>query len=231
MYSYDEIKEGIYTIEEGNVRMYLICGREKALLLDTGNGSGDLKHLISGIYAGEILVAHTHAHSDHTGCDHQFETIYANRKEWNSILQDEKNENVILKNITDGMKFDLGGRCIEARMTPGHTEGSVTFLDSENRLLFTGDNVSDRPVFMCLKGADLISYRNSLEWILSMKDSVDVLLGCHGKMEQTFEQVGNILQLLDNLENGKAHEEKVQIYSGDWVLKKEYNAAALYLPL
>lgn len=231
MYVCHKVRQGVYSIEEGAVRMYLICGSKKALLLDTGNGSGDLKGLVKKMFDGEIIVAHTHAHEDHIGCDCQFKKIYAGRKEWDAIRQGGINETIILEEITEGMVFDLGDRQIKAKFTPGHTEGSVSFLDCENRLLFTGDNVSDRPVFMCLEGADPAEYKKSLEWILSMKDSVDVLLGCHGKMEQPFEQVENILNLLDNLETGKAYEEKVQIYSGDWVLKKEFNNAAIYLPL
>jgi glyoxylase-like metal-dependent hydrolase (beta-lactamase superfamily II) len=41
--------------------------------------------------------------------------------------------------LTDGQKFKLGGRTIEAFFTPGHTPGSVTFLETGTDRGFCGD--------------------------------------------------------------------------------------------
>lgn len=41
--------------------------------------------------------------------------------------------------LKDGMVFDLGGRKIEVLWTPGHTPGSCSLLDRDNRILFSGD--------------------------------------------------------------------------------------------
>lgn len=45
--------------------------------------------------------------------------------------------------ISDGEVIDLGGRTLQVIHTPGHSMGSVCFLDSKSRLLFTGDTCND----------------------------------------------------------------------------------------
>lgn len=45
-----------------------------------------------------------------------------------------------LKPIKSGFIFDLGNRKLEVIEVSGHTKGSIVLLDSENKLLFTGDN-------------------------------------------------------------------------------------------
>ena len=38
-YTTYEIRSGVFAIEEGTVRMYLIVGSREALLIDTGSGA------------------------------------------------------------------------------------------------------------------------------------------------------------------------------------------------
>ena len=49
-----------------------------------------------------------------------------------------------------GTVFDLGGRRIEVLATPGHTPGSVCFLERERRALYTGDTVCARGILLSL---------------------------------------------------------------------------------
>ena len=50
----------------------LIVGTEKALLVDTGCGIGDLRPFIERLTTKPILVVNTHTHLDHLGANHQF---------------------------------------------------------------------------------------------------------------------------------------------------------------
>jgi glyoxylase-like metal-dependent hydrolase (beta-lactamase superfamily II) len=50
----------------------LIIGKDKALLIDTGCGIGNLKKLIEEISNLDVMVINTHTHTDHIGCNHQF---------------------------------------------------------------------------------------------------------------------------------------------------------------
>jgi glyoxylase-like metal-dependent hydrolase (beta-lactamase superfamily II) len=43
--------------------------------------------------------------------------------------------------VADRERVTVGGRVLEARLTPGHTRGHLMFLDEANELLFAGDHV------------------------------------------------------------------------------------------
>jgi len=62
---------GIFTIEEPlheeRVKSYLIEGRDRAILLDTGMGVGDMRSLVSGLTNLPLTVVNSHAHWDHFG--------------------------------------------------------------------------------------------------------------------------------------------------------------------
>ena len=229
MYTCIEILKGFYAIQEDIVRSYLICGSDRALLLDTGNGSG-MRELVSGLYPGEIVVAHTHAHSDHIACDREFSAIHAHRAEWSALLASGVPEDR-LHELNEGSVFDLGGRRLEAWHTPGHTKGGMTFLDWENRLIFSGDLVSDRPIYMFMDGADLREYKMSLEWLISLEPYFDALYGCHGTLQQSFDQARRLSALKDLLLHGEATEQRVVLNSGVEVLQMSAGGAAMYLPL
>ena len=55
---------------------YLILGRERALLFDTGMGIGDLRALTSKLTTLPVTVLNSHTHNDHVGDNWQFDTVY-----------------------------------------------------------------------------------------------------------------------------------------------------------
>ncbi len=63
-------------IGPGQVYAYLIIGSEKALLLDTMCGIGDLKHFVEEFTDLPLYVANTHSHHDHCGGNFQFEKVF-----------------------------------------------------------------------------------------------------------------------------------------------------------
>ena len=61
----------------GDPWMYLITGPEKALLIDTSFGIGDLRGLVDEITGGmPTIVVNTHASVDHSYGNFQFEKVY-----------------------------------------------------------------------------------------------------------------------------------------------------------
>jgi glyoxylase-like metal-dependent hydrolase (beta-lactamase superfamily II) len=53
----------------------LLIGRDKAALIDTGCGIGDIRRAISAVTDKPIVVINTHTHSDHLGGNHHFDEI------------------------------------------------------------------------------------------------------------------------------------------------------------
>ena len=61
----------------GDVWMYLIIGPEKAMLIDTAFGIGDMKGLVDEITGGmPLIVANTHAGPDHCLGNVRFDKVY-----------------------------------------------------------------------------------------------------------------------------------------------------------
>lgn len=68
---------GIFTIEEPlhdeEVKSSLIVGTERALLIDTGMGVGDIRAVVESLTDRPITVVNSHSHWDHVGGNHLFE--------------------------------------------------------------------------------------------------------------------------------------------------------------
>lgn len=164
-----EIAPETYAINEfGLSTMYLLVGQKKALLIDTGCGVCDVKSIIHSLTEKPYCVVITHGHFDHVGGMSIFDEVYLNARDHElaktinceevcmyadkfgkgggyQIYDYDINE---IKEIieypkflplNDGDHFDLGGRVIESFEIQGHTEGGITFLDVNNRIMFSGD--------------------------------------------------------------------------------------------
>lgn len=155
----------------GDPWMYLVVGPEKAMLIDTGFGIGDLKGLCGLLSGGkELIVVNTHAHPDHAGGNAQFDKVYCHEydvpmlEKQNSCMWDYLFENGDRKGRSiwsefdevdiisfkpyeiigcpDGYLFDLGGgHQVELVHLGGHTPGSCALLDLGYGGLFTGDDL------------------------------------------------------------------------------------------
>ncbi|MDR3084704.1 MAG: MBL fold metallo-hydrolase [Christensenellaceae bacterium] len=174
-YRVQEIAPGSYAILEfGLDIMYLIVGTKRALVIDTGTGAGNFKGFIESKTALPYDVTATHGHGDHVGGAGQFESIYIHdadlpmldevtvefRKGYcEAILQQypEFKGDIDLDGIAaypkpktlplkGGDSFDLGDRVITAYEAPGHTPGSVVFVDSKTKLVYSGDAYN--PIFL-----------------------------------------------------------------------------------
>lgn len=75
-----QCREGIFEIDEfGCTEIFVIVGTERALVIDTGTGIGDLKGLIeTRITDKPYIVAASHNHVDHIGGAGWFKKIYMN---------------------------------------------------------------------------------------------------------------------------------------------------------
>ena len=73
----------VYSLYEENIDggsamwLHLIDGPEKALLVDTGGGIGDVKALVKHLVGDKpVYVVNTHEHWDHVQGNYQFDRVY-----------------------------------------------------------------------------------------------------------------------------------------------------------
>jgi len=62
--------------EPAGVGMTLIEGGDRALLIDTGYGFGDIASAAERLTSKPLIVCNSHVHADHAGGNRQFETVF-----------------------------------------------------------------------------------------------------------------------------------------------------------
>ena len=165
----------------GGVNMYLVVGREKALLIDTGNPGNISPEQIKAFTDLPLMVVNTHAHPDHSGSNNAFEKVYIHEADLESGKRYSRG-NVELIPIKEGYVFDLGGKKLEVIAVPGHTPGSICLLDAQEKLLFVGDT-ANKETWAQISNVPLETYKKSMERLLKWKDKYDMLLPGHNEAE------------------------------------------------
>ncbi len=139
--------------------MYLLVGEDRALLIDTGYGEGNIRAFIETITQKSLVVVNTHGHFDHTGgngwwpevymaegsfadCRHTFLPIH---DEW---FHKQPYPDYRVHFLHDGDILDIGGQQIEILSIPAHHGGSIALLDKKNHVLFTGDELESGQVLL-----------------------------------------------------------------------------------
>lgn len=158
-----------------DVWQYLIVGPEKAMLIDTGFGLGDIAALCREIIGDkELIVVCTHEGPDHCLGNFRFNQVYCYETEIEAInakcvpgcfdyLFDSDGNNIWLQfdrkdlpkyreyeliGVPNHTIFNLGADYdIELIWTGGHSGGHAAYLDKKSQVLFAGDIVdSDKAI-------------------------------------------------------------------------------------
>ena len=197
----NRISNGVYSIDQGMVRCFLILGTERALLLDTGAGECDLPGLIRTVTDLPLIVVQTHGDGDHTANSGSFPDIYAHPAEFPVITRFRPELASRLHPVTEGTSFDLGGRILSVIEAPGHTPGSICLLDRENRILFSGDTVSYGPVFLFGSHRDIHAYRETLNKLMDL-GGFDTIYPCHNTCPVSLTTIPALMAAVDGALDG-----------------------------
>lgn len=153
----DQIEKGTYKIsyldEPNYATIYVIEGNKKALVIDTGDKNDvNFVNLIKLCTDKPYTLVLTHTHGDHTMGIDQFPELYVNPKENQRQLQESYKGKV--NYMQDGMKFDLGGRVIQAFEISGHTDGGMIFADEATGNCYVGDCFGTGQVWLQMNPSD-----------------------------------------------------------------------------
>jgi len=78
------LKDGIWWISDrGQDNMYLVVGRDKAMVIDTGFGVENLAEFVKKITPLPTVTAVTHGHVDHALGNDAFDVVYAGAEDMN----------------------------------------------------------------------------------------------------------------------------------------------------
>ena len=208
-----KVSEGTFAICEPGHRegviSYLIEGRNKAVLLDSGMGIGDIKRAVEHLTRLEVSVVNSHTHFDHMGDNRQFHEIAVfnddfeieNLKRGRTVeeLKSELNQELFHRPLPKGFNpksyrilpskptrllkheesIDLGDRALKVLHTPGHSPGSICLLDTKSRELFTGDTFYLSSLLAHFPESDLLAYYQTADYLSSLAPSISVLRPSH----------------------------------------------------
>ena len=178
-YNVIQISDQAWRIEDGHVRSLLFAGDCKAMLVDTGFGTGDIKACVESLTNMPVMLVNSHTDHDHIGGNAAFDAAYMHPSEFASYEARAGNSS-IARPLWEGDKIDLGGRTFEVFLIPGHTPGSIALLDRENRIIITGDTVASTPVFIFGENRNISALIESLKKLEAMSDSYDTVYTAHG---------------------------------------------------
>jgi glyoxylase-like metal-dependent hydrolase (beta-lactamase superfamily II) len=190
---------------------YLVLGSEKAILVDTGCGIGNIKALTEEFTDLPVMVVNTHHHYDHVAQNYLFDEIaifddpVARKTAMEGYNNDEMmrllGEGLVWKPLPenfnpdvyhvppfkvsrwlrDGDQIDLGGRVLEVIHTPGHSPDSICLLDRDSRLLWTGDIFYTGAIYVHLEGGDLNTFIESYKRMIGQFPLYDRLMSSHNE--------------------------------------------------
>lgn len=210
-----KINDHVWHIADGEIdNIYLIEGRDSALLIDTGIGAANLNAFVKKLTNLPVIVVNTHSHPDHSGSNNQFKKVSAHPDDFNMLkffgtseMRRNITKNMIgnplpdslryitsdtlyyppLRPLKDGSIIDLGDREIEVIHVPGHTAGSICLLDRLDKVLYTGDNNNTLVWLHPQDALPLEIYLQSLKKLQAREKEFDILYPGHGKpIEKSF---------------------------------------------
>ncbi|WP_246351920.1 MBL fold metallo-hydrolase [Sphingobium subterraneum] len=177
--------------------LYLLFGRDKALLIDTGAENGVIRPAIDHIIDGwlkahgrtsiPLVVAHSHSHGDHVAGD--------------SAFRDRPDTTVVGLTSADVaaffgitrwpdqiVRFDLGGRPLSIIPTPGHQKAAIMIYDPRLKILLSGDTLYPGRLYVPVNF--LADERASVDRLAAFaaRHPIRAALGAHIEMTRTARQ-------------------------------------------
>lgn len=200
--------------------MHLVEGEDRALLIDTAYGVGDLKGLVEALTRKPCSLALTHFHGDHSGGAGQFGKAFCHKYDAPYLRETAAGgrmlpagdffrpedvqalEGLEIVEIESGFRFALGpGHEVEAIHMPGHTAGGTMYLDHKTGALFSGDAILSTPTLILDRFPashypeymTVTAFRNAIRDFMPRLGQVKALYPGHGILGMGPELVADML--------------------------------------
>ena len=170
--------------------IYLLIGKAKALLIDTGAVTDakimPLAQTVISLLPNEgsrlpLMVVHTHGHLDHRSGDDQFRAL-PDVEIVPTDLESVKSRLGIAGWPNGIGQIDLGDRVIDVIPTPGHHASHVAYYDRQTGLLFSGDFILPGRLLIEDTAADLGSARRLAQFV--EQHPIAYVLGAHIELDE-----------------------------------------------
>jgi glyoxylase-like metal-dependent hydrolase (beta-lactamase superfamily II) len=171
--------------------IYLLIGKTKALLIDTGAVADakimPLAQTVVSLLPDDgsrrlLMVAHTHGHLDHRSGDDQFRALPDVEVVPTDIDSVKRHLGIADWPNVIG-QIDLGDRVIDVILTPGHYSSHVAYYDRQTGLFFSGDFLLPGRLLIEDADADLASARRVAKFV--EQHPIAYVLGAHVELDES----------------------------------------------
>ncbi len=239
--------------------MYLVTGAERAMLVDTGMGIGDLACEVQAITQLPLWVVNTHGHVDHVTGNGQFAQVFIHDADRDAVTEPWSVEDRAMfvqhfftgehahtpppdfveaawgarvageiLPVEAGQVFDLGGRQLEAIHLPGHTAGSMGFLDRQARLALVGDAVLDGVWMQLRESTPLSAYHQALVCLLAEREAFDWMYSGHHLQPFPAADLAGFAEGIGQIVAGELVGEAEHTFAGDGLRWNYQSLGVLY---
>ena len=229
-----KLNDMTYALAEPNhyeeVISYLIIGKTRAVLFDTGMGIGDIHAEVTALTNLPIVVVNSHSHFDHIGGNHQFDEIWSFKNTFeNDRIESGYSHSECMTYMTDGSyvnlpaavdlstfflpgvritKFlhhketiDLGGRVLTVHSTPGETPGAISLSDDMYNIMFVGDLLYPAPLWLHLDESDWSGFARSIDYLDGLREGIQYICPAHNEARISPDFVNQVKQGIASINN------------------------------
>ena len=191
---------------------YLLCGTDRALLIDTGLGICDISREVEKLTSLPVTAAATHVHWDHLGGHQYYPDFFAHEAELDWLngkfpLSRETVREMVLDRCDPPVDFDIERYEM--------FQGTPTRVLRERGYLFTGDLVYKDVLFAYYPSTDPEAYLASMERVAALP--VKRVFPAHHSLGAQPELLARIRDAFRDLKaEGKLHHGGGQFDYGDF---------------
>lgn len=217
------------------VQSFLVEGRDRAILIDTGMGIGDIAAVARSLTELPIEVINSHSHWDHIGGNWRFDRIAIHPAEADRLPDGYPNHDmapafapeclhgplpgtvdlatlaippsIATSLLDEGDVIDLGGRTLTVWHAPGHSPGGIVLIDEANGILFSTDVVYPGLIYAFGEDADWPVYRKTVARLATLAGSIRLVLPSHNGPTMDPALLPRIDQAFQEIDAGRAPDE------------------------
>lgn len=201
-----------WRLEDGFVRFFLLEGEEKAVMIDSGVNSPDALDIAQTLTDKQIMLLNTHGDGDHTSGTNSFSEIHMHALDYINCEVCSRYPNTSLVEVNDGEVIELGNRPLKAIHIPGHTKGSLAFLDMNERVLIAGDSVQMGHIYMFGAKRDVENYESSLEKLIEINYEYDKIYASHDEFCLPNDYAEKVKEAWIQVRSGKLPYETIDLF-------------------
>ncbi|MCC8150365.1 MAG: MBL fold metallo-hydrolase [Lachnospiraceae bacterium] len=199
----EQIDSRTWVIKDDDVRIFLLTGREKGLVIDSGKTIRNAREIAESLTDLPLQLITTHADTDHIAGNDAFETALMHPAEYVNYFYQGASHPVPTP-VWDGDVINLGGRRLRVITQPGHTPGSIALLDIGGRVLYSADSIQDGDIYMFGPMRNMIGYRQSLDKVWACRSEYDKIFPSHGTLPLEPEIIPELMRCTDRILAGEA---------------------------